>query len=416
MNSPDVLIRYTGNVLDVQVDLPASKSISNRALIIQALTHPSFPIENISTAEDTQLLQEKLKENNSSTIYTGDGGTTFRFLLAYLCTLNKAFELSGSAQFNRRPIAPLVNALRQIGADIRYIQNEGLAPVQIFPSPLKGGEVAVDASVSSQFISALMLIGPVLPHGIRIHLSNEVVSSSYIQMTAAVMNEFGVKVYWNEQWIDIPPQSYQPKTFQVEPDWSSAAFWYQWISLLPPGNKVLIKGLKKTGFQGDEHAWTIFSWLGVNSTETSNGILIFKTSDIISHDFSQPIDLKNCPDLAPAFTAALAAHRIKAKIVGLQTLVIKESNRIQALQSELQKLGVAISAGNDWLSLDGYTNHVDNTPWFDSHDDHRIAMALAPFSILYPGIRLSNPNVVKKSYPAYWEQLQQVGLIQINTI
>lgn len=417
MNIPDVLITYTGNILDAQVVLPASKSISNRVLIIQALTHPSFSIENISTAEDTLLLQKILKENNSSTIYTGDGGTTFRFLLAYLCTLNKAFELSGSAQFNRRPIAPLVDALRKIGADIRYLQNEGLAPVQIFPSPLQGGEVSVDASVSSQFISALMLIGPVLPHGIRIHLSNEVVSSSYIQMTAAVMNEFGVKVYWNERWIDIPPQSYQSKNFEVESDWSAAAFWYQWISMLPPGNKVLLKGLKKTGIQGDEYAWTIFSWLGVNSIETSNGMLIFKTSDTITHDFSSSIDLKNSPDLAPAFIAALAAHRIKAKIIGLQTLVIKESNRIQALQSELQKLGVATSAGNDWLSIDDFIdNDLKDILWLDSHDDHRIAMALAPFSILYPGIRLSNPYVVKKSYPAYWEQLQQMGLIQINTI
>ncbi len=415
MNIPVFLITHTRNVLDTQVVLPASKSISNRALIIQALTNHSFHIENISTAEDTQLLQKILHEN-SPVIYTGDGGTTFRFLLAYLCTLDKTFELSGSAQFNRRPITPLVDALRQIGADIRYLQKEGFAPVRISPSSLQGGDVWVDASVSSQFISSLMLIGPILTRGIRIHLLNEVVSSTYIEMTAAVMNEFGVKVYWNERLIEIPPQSYQSKIFQVEYDWSSAAFWYQWISMLSPGNKVLLKGLKKTGIQGDEQAWTIFSWLGVNSKETSNGILICKTSDTISHDFSDPIDLKNCPDLAPAFIAALAAHRIKAKIVGLQTLVIKESNRIQALQSELRKLGVVTSAGADWLSLDGYTNHLANTPWLDSHDDHRIVMALAPFSIIYSGIRLSNPNVVKKSYPEYWEQLQQVGLIQINRI
>lgn len=413
MNTSDILISYNGNVIDSEVVLPASKSISNRALIIQALTNNSFHIENISTAEDTQLLQKILKEH-SPTIYTGDGGTTFRFLLAYLCTLNKEFELSGSAQFNRRPIAPLVNALRQIGADIRYIQNEGFAPVQIFPSPLQGGEVAVDASVSSQFISALMLIGPVLPHGIRIHLSNEVVSASYLQMTAAVMKELGVKVYWNERWIDIPPQTYQSKVFRVESDWSSAAFWYQWVSMLPAGNKVLLKGLKKTGMQGDEQARTIFSWLGVNSSETNDGILLLKSSDTLSPDFSIPIDLKNCPDLAPAFIAALAAHRIKAKIIGLQTLVVKESNRIQALQSELRKLGVRISAGLNWLSLDGYDNNLDDIPWLDSHDDHRIAMALAPFSIVYRAVRLSNPYVVKKSYPLYWKQLQQVGLIQIN--
>ncbi|MCX7743764.1 MAG: hypothetical protein N2167_04275 [Flavobacteriales bacterium] len=416
MNTPEILLTYTGNILDAQVVLPSSKSISNRVLIIQALTNFSFHIENISTAEDTQLLQNILQQNSSS-IYTGDGGTTFRFLLAYLCTLHRTFDLSGSPQFNRRPIAPLVKALQKLGADIRYTQKDGFAPVQIFPSSLKGGDVYVDASVSSQFISALMLIGPTLPNGLRIHLSKDVVSASYIQMTAAVMNELGVDVYLNERVVEILPKPYQSKTFSVEPDWSSAAFWYQWIAMLPPGNKVFFKGLKKTGIQGDEHAWLIFSWLGVNSIDTNDGILIFKSSDELLHDFSEPIDLKNSPDLAPAFIAALAARRIKTKIIGLQTLMIKESNRIQALQSELAKLGVITSAGSNWLSLDDYVmNYKKHIPLFNSYDDHRIAMAMAPFSIMYPGIRLSNPYVVKKSYPAYWEQLQQVGLIQINTI
>lgn len=414
MNIEHVEITYTGSFLHHEVVLPSSKSISNRALIIQALTNPPLVIENISAAEDTQQLQSILKEK-PSTIFTGDGGTTFRFLLAYLCTLHQSFELIGSAQFNRRPISPLVDALRQIGADIHYTNIEGFAPVKILPAHLQGGDVYVDASVSSQFTSALMLIGPVLPKGIRIHLSQEVVSESYIHMTAAVMKELGVNIQWKERVIEIPSQTYQSHPFIIESDWSSAAFWYQWISVLPEGNKVLLKGLKKTGIQGDEKAWSLFRWLGVKSEEVEEGIKIFRSSELTTHNFSDPIDLKNCPDLAPAFISALAARSIKARITGLKTLAIKESHRIQALQVELGKLGVITSAGDDWLSLDAFHWNFDQTPIFDSHQDHRIAMAMTPFSVLFTSIQMLDPGVIKKSYPDYWKQLQHAGLIQINT-
>jgi 3-phosphoshikimate 1-carboxyvinyltransferase len=414
MNTEHIEIRYTGRNLHHEVVLPSSKSISNRALIIQALTNSPFLIENISDAEDTQLLETILKEKPTE-IYTGDGGTTFRFLLAYLCTLHRSFVLSGSAQFNRRPIKPLVDALRQLGAEIHYMNNEGFAPVKILPSYLQGGDVEIDASVSSQFISALMLIGPVLSRGIRIHLSHEVVSASYIHMTAAVMKAFGVNVQWKERVIEIPSQRYQSRPFIIEADWSSAAFWYQWIAMLPEGNKVLLKGLKKTGIQGDEQAMLLFQKLGVNSMETEQGIEIWRTSGIPFNDFYEPIDLKNCPDLAPAFISALAAHSIKARIIGLKTLAVKESHRIQTLQQELGKLGVITSAGNDWLSLDAFHWNFDQIPIFESHQDHRIAMAMAPFSVLFTSIQMLEAGVVKKSYPDYWKQLQHAGLIQINT-
>lgn len=413
MNNKHIKITYNGSLLHHEVILPSSKSISNRVLIIKELTDSAIRIENISNAEDTKLL-EKILSEKPSTIFTGDGGTTFRFLLAYLCLLHQSFELTGSSQFNRRPIAPLVDALRQLGADIQYQKIEGFAPVKILPSHLQGGDVFIDASVSSQFISALMLIGPVLPKGIRIYLSEEVVSESYIHMTAAVMKEFGVNVQWQEKVIEIPPQTYQSRCFIVESDWSSAAFWYQWISVLPEGNKVLLRGLKKTGVQGDEQAWSLFKRLGVNTEEVEEGIEIFKTSVLPCHHFYEPINLSNCPDLAPAFVSALAAHGIKAKITGLKTLTIKESNRIQALHNELAKLGVISSAGNDWLSLDDYNWNFHQTPIFDSHQDHRIAMAMAPFSVLFSTIYILNPKVIKKSYPNYWKQLQHVGLIQIN--
>lgn len=413
MNDKQIKISYTGSLLHHQVILPSSKSISNRVLIIKALTNLPLRIENISDAEDTKLLERILAEK-PSTIFTGDGGTTFRFLLAYLCVLHQSFKLTGSIQFNRRPIAPLVDALRQLGADIQYQKMEGLAPVKIFPSHLQGGDVFIDASVSSQFISALMLIGPVLPKGIRIYLSGEVVSESYILMTAAVMKEFGVNVHWQERVIEIPSQTYLSCPFIVESDWSSAAFWYQWISVLPEGNKVLLKGLKKTGMQGDEQACSLFRQLGVNSEEVEEGIEIFRTPALPCHHFSDTINLSNCPDLAPAFISALAARGIKAKITGLKTLTIKESNRIQALQNELGKLGVITSAGNDWLSLDDYHWNFHQTPTFDSHLDHRIAMAMAPFSVLFSSIHILNSEVIKKSYPDYWKQLQHVGLTQIG--
>lgn len=407
-------ITYTGASLQGEVVLPSSKSISNRVLIIQALTSSPYIIGNVSTAEDTQLLETILKEKPTH-IYTGDGGTTFRFLLAYLCLLNRSFVLNGSAQFNRRPIAPLVDALRQLGATIIYAEKEGHAPVQIVASELHGGEVMVDASVSSQFITALMLIGPALPNGIYIHLSQDVVSESYIHMTEAVMKEFGVNIHRKGRTLEIPPQDYIPKPYVVESDWSSAAFWYQWISILPVGSRLFLKGLKKTGMQGDEHTWLLFSLLGVCSEENNQGIEIYRSSEIQPIYFSEPIDLNNCPDLAPAFICSLAARSIKATICGLQTLAVKESHRIKALQLELQKLGVATSAGNDWLSLDSFHWNFDQIPCVDSHQDHRMAMALAPFSVIFQKIQLPNPEVVRKSYPEYWTHLQQLGLIQINT-
>lgn len=394
-----------------EIILPSSKSISNRVLIIRALSKRSFEIKALSDAKDTVML-DKLLNNLTSVMNSGDGGTTFRFLLAYLCTLSSSHTLTGSDAFCKRPVNTLVEALRDLGANIEYTRTEGMPPLQILPSNLRGGDVYVDASLSSQFISALMMIAPSLPGGLHIHFSKNAVSTPYLQMTSILMQYFGVSVSIDDFGIRIPEAVYQTRDYEVEADWSAAGFWYAWIACADSGSKLFLKCLKRSGLQGDELAVELFDKIGVKTNILDNGVEIVKQNRM-SDNFVHA-DFISCPDLAQPFISALCGLRLKAHCTGLQTLIHKETNRLAALQIELEKTGAEIEITSSELFIHGYANHTMPLV-FDTYHDHRMAMCLSPLVQRFSEITIRDPDVVVKSYPTYWEQLSMVCRVQMSS-
>ncbi|MCZ2443101.1 MAG: hypothetical protein LC101_04925 [Flavobacteriales bacterium] len=390
-------------ITEQEIILPSSKSISNRVLIIRALSKPGFTIQSLSEADDTAMLADLLAHPSPS-MNSGDGGTTFRFLLTYLCTLQTPHILTGSEAFCKRPVHTLVEALRTLGADIQYIDLPDRPPLRISPSNMHGGELMIDASLSSQFISALMLIAPTLKGGLKIHLTTPSVSMPYLNMTAQLMRTFGINVELTEKYIVIQEGAYQSKDFWVEPDWSAAGFWFAWIACAQPGASLFLKNLRLSGLQGDEQAIRFFLLLGVQAEVKEDGMLITKT--IIPVSSYLEVDFLSCPDLAQPFIAALCCLKIKAHCTGLQTLIHKETNRLLALQSELSKTGAMIEITNSTLQIKDYTNPLDSLV-FDTYHDHRMAMCMALFVQRFEHIVISQPDVVKKSYPSFWYQLSK---------
>lgn len=396
------------SVVKTTIQLPASKSISNRALIINALARGTTPPCNLSDCDDTLVMIKALAENNE-TIDIMAAGTAMRFLTAYLSTVQGTHILTGTERMQQRPIQILVNALRELGAQIEYAGKEGFPPLRIHGTELKGNELTLKGNVSSQYISALLMIGPVLKNGLRLHLTGEIISLPYINLTLQLMKEFGAKAAWTSgNSIEVAPQPYTPVSFMVESDWSAASYWYQ-IAALSEQAEIELMGLFRNSYQGDSRGAEVFSRLGITTEFTHEGVLLKKSNRLVEQLNEDFVDI---PDLAQTFAVTCCLLGIPFRFTGLQSLKIKETDRIFALKTELRKLGYLLQDAQDSILIwDGERCQPEAQPVIQTYEDHRMAMAFAPAALRFPEIRIAEPQVVSKSYPAYWEHLQQAGFL-----
>ena len=387
------------------ISLPGSKSISNRALILNALSLSNYEIENLSVCEDTRVISEAFASNTNVFDVRG-AGTAMRFLTAFLAGVDGEWIVQGSARMHERPILPLVDTLISLGADIEYIDKKGYPPLKIKGRKLKGGEVYLTASVSSQFISALIMIAPTMELGLKLNLEHEVMSKPYIHLTQKMMEEYGIRIKWTDNIITVKPQPYTSVPYYVEPDWSAASYWYSFVALMPEA-EVKLKGLKKNSMQGDANIVNLFSDLGVETVFEEDGIILRKKEVKTKKFFHNFI---NEPDLAQTFTVTCCLMNIHFFFTGLQTLKIKETDRIVALISELKKLGYVLrETENGILEWDGERCLTDETIIIETYEDHRMAMSFAPASLKFENMYINHPGVVTKSYPSFWDDLQQGG-------
>lgn len=401
---------FAPSCIQASIQLPASKSISNRALIINALSKGTFPLNNLSDCDDTQVMIKALSEEQK-TIDIMAAGTAMRFLTAFLSVNPGERIITGTARMQQRPIQILVNALRELGADITYVKNNGFPPLCIKGAELKGKEITLKGDVSSQYISALLMIGPVLRNGLSIRLSGEIISRPYIDLTIQLMKDFGAKAVWTSpDTITVSPIPYCSTPFTVENDWSAASYWYQ-IAALSGKTEIELPGLFQNSFQGDSRGAKLFSQLGVFTDFNSKGVVLKNKGTLPKYFEENLIDI---PDLAQTFVVTCALLNIPFRFTGLQSLKIKETDRIEALKRELKKLGYILKEEKGCtLMWDGLRSVAEKTPIIRTYEDHRMAMAFAPASFYFPGIRIAEPGVVSKSYPRYWKDLATAGF-QIN--
>ena len=388
---------------NIEIDLPASKSIHNRVMILNTLYSLNLEISNPSNSGDSVLLQKLLKSKND-VLDCENAGTVFRFLTAYFSVRNETVTLTGSRRMQIRPIKELVNSLIDLGAGIEYLDKKGFPPIKIFGGLTKGGSVKINGGTSSQFISALTMIGPKLGNGLEIIIEGKISSKPYIEMTVKLMQNLGFDVQFSNNIIVTEPWSKKTEStsMEIESDWSAVAFWFQIIALSKNG-KALFKRLKTQSVQGDS---VLASWaqrLGLNIAELNDGLLLEKAPlPIIENSYW---DFTNYPDLAPSIIVLLSIEKKKATFVGLESLKIKESNRTYALQTELKKCGVDLIEDNGKWSLNASNFELHENTLFDNYDDHRIAMAFACLAFIKP-IKMENLDATNKSYPDFWEHLK----------
>ncbi|MEF9923712.1 MAG: 3-phosphoshikimate 1-carboxyvinyltransferase [Muribaculaceae bacterium] len=394
--------------INYEVSLPASKSISNRALIINALSNCKCNIKNIAKCDDTDAMINALASSDSY-INIGAAGTAMRFLTAYFAIkCNSSVTIDGSERMRMRPIKILVDALRLCGANITYLKNEGFPPILVKGTNLKTAKLELPGNVSSQYISALLMIAPIIEGGLTITLSGDIISLPYIKMTLSIMQEFGVNATMSQNVITIPQGNYASSSFTVESDWSAASYWYQLVALHPFA-KITLKGLHLNSVQGDSNIRTLFTLFGVKTDITTDG-MVLSSMNRTEHIKYIGIDLRDKPDIAQTIVVTACMLNIPFDISGLSTLKIKETDRIEALRSQLLKLGYCITArNNDTLSWDDTRTEPDINPSIATFDDHRMAMAFAPAAIIHKDIIIENIEVVSKSYPNYWEHLNGAG-------
>jgi len=406
-------VRKPRQPLNAEITLPASKSISNRLLVMHALSGQHGNIFNLSESDDTVAMLKALGSTDgsgstSAMIDIGHAGTTMRFLTAYYSCIPGEVNLTGSDRMKERPIGPLVNALRQLGADIRYTGKDGFPPLQIRGRQLLGGELEIDGSISSQFISALLMVAPALENGLILRLKGEMVSSAYIGMTLELMKQHGVSYRWEGSTISVFPGHYAEGSYRVESDWSAASYWF---AMMLPGmhSRVALKVLEKESLQGDSCLTDIFSRLGVTTDFTIEGIILSKLVNIVPARFDY--DFTNAPDLVQTMAVALCLATVPFRFTGTRTLRIKETDRISALQHELKKLGYILESDPDgtFLSWNKETCAPEAHPVIETYHDHRMAMAFAPAALTLGEITIDNPKVVTKSYPRFWEDLGKAG-------
>ena len=390
-----------------QLAVTGSKSESNRLLLLNQLFENVLKLENVSNSEDSQLMQRALA-NQSDLIDIHHAGTAMRFLTAYYSIQNdRNITLTGSERMKQRPIKVLVDALNKLGAEISYQENEGFPPLQIKGKKITQDSITIPSNISSQYISALCLIGTKLENGLTINLDGKIISVPYIQMTIQLLNRAGIKANFEGNTISIPfTASVQPQTIQVESDWSSASYYYSLIAL-SKNSEIKISTYFEDSLQGDSALQTIYTDnFGVIST-FENGILTLKNNPEFQFKKSIELNLINTPDIAQTIAATCVGLKAKCHLTGLETLKIKETDRLVALKNELEKFGAIITITDDSLTIEGYQDFTE-TPTLETYNDHRMAMCMAPLAQLFT-IRIKDEMVVEKSYPTFWEDWKQLG-------
>ncbi|WP_145860914.1 3-phosphoshikimate 1-carboxyvinyltransferase [Pedobacter suwonensis] len=422
--SKNALVSFKGTKnINAEIQLTGSKSECNRALIISALSKNLVKVDNLSNAADTVTLNDILnklgvegsdlrvdanrKTANSELVDVGPAGTAMRFLSAYLSAKNGNFLLTGTERMKQRPIGILAEALKTIGADISYAEAEGFPPLNINgPLDQKTNQVRIKGDISSQYISALLMIAPVLPQGLTLEIEGELTSRPYVDMTLDMLAEVGIEHRWNGNSITIENQAFKPGTLVVEPDWSAASYWYS-IAALADEAEINLPALKERSLQGDSQIKNIMKIFGIATSKTEKGISISNLG--LSLDTNQVLDLKTCPDLAQTIIVIAAALGKNMAFTGLETLKIKETDRIAALQNELAKIGVTLAENNLIYTLNTDNLHFPDKITIATYEDHRMAMAFAPLALLINEVEIEDMQVVEKSYPYYWEDLKKAG-------
>ncbi len=393
-----------------RVVLPSSKSISNRVLVLNALSgRRDLLPDNVSDCDDTKVMIDWLS-TNPEVIDIKAAGTAMRFSTALLAVSEGCKVITGTERMRNRPIALLVDALRKLGASVEYVEKEGFPPLKVTGNTkMQGGELTLQGSVSSQYISALLMIAPMLQNGLSLRLTGEIISRPYIDQTISLMKDFGADVEWvNYSTIYVAPKAYKSRSFFVESDWSAASYWYEIMALCDEG-EIVLPNLLQNSYQGDSKVAEIFEHLGVGTEYLAGmeGVRLFKTGKVCERlDY----DFVNQPDLAQTFVVCCCMMDIPFRFTGLQSLKIKETDRITALRTELAKLGYAVGEENDSvLYWNGERCTPSDSPAIDTYEDHRMAMAFAPCALKRGEILINEPQVVSKSYPRYWENLKDLG-------
>ena len=402
----DLTLRHQSGNLHGRIQITGSKSESNRMLLLQAL-YPQITLDNLSNSDDTVAMKSGL-ESDKNMVDIGHAGTSMRFLSAYYSTLeNQEKILTGSSRMQERPIGVLVDALRQLGADISYLKNEGYPPLLIKGKRLTASEVLLSANISSQYITALMLIAPSLPDGLRIYLEGKITSIPYIEMTLSLLHKIGVDAIFSGQHIQVfPKKDITQITHAVESDWSSASYYFSMVALAKEAD-VSLSTYKKDSLQGDRVLMDVYQQFGVKSSIENNTLALKKQTMGSTH---VQLDLSDAPDIAQTIAVTCYGLGLSCSLTGLHTLKIKETDRLVAMQNELSKLGATIEITDKSLHLHKRTNPIRPNVLIETYHDHRMAMAFAPLGLLVP-IRIQDADVVTKSYPGFWKDLEQNGFL-----
>jgi len=403
-NKHHIEIKRLPKVGTCEISVPASKSESNRALIIRAIVGKG-EIPNLSTARDTQTM-ERLLHSEEHTLDVIDAGTTMRFLTAYLAIKGKDRIITGIPRMCERPINILVDALRQLGAEIEYVGKQGYPPLHIKGFQSTGlSELIMKGDVSSQYISAILMISPKLENGLTLELTGKIGSRPYIDMTLGIMEHFGVSGITDGNIIHVPAKKYNESVFKVDPDWSGASYWYA-VTALADEARILLKGFDLPSYQGDSRIKDIMIKLGVKSEFNDEGLLLTKTKNLDHVE----IDFADVPDLAQTVSVVCASKGISAHMTGLESLRIKETDRIAALQNELLKIGGQLieKDQHEWKLIPGQEKMMPDSLFINTYDDHRMAMAFAPLATK-TDINIENASVVQKSYPSFWKDMSKAG-------
>lgn len=421
---PNIVISKPSRVSKGTIQLTGSKSECNRALVIEALSKGRVKVQNVSDAADAVLMHgvlsqksgvESLKSSDLEPntqdlrlVNIGPAGTAMRFLTAYFTLQDEEVILTGSERMKQRPIGVLVDALRALGAEITYVENEGFPPLKIAGNiQQKTGRIGIKGDISSQYITALLLIAPSLPQGLELEIEGDLTSRPYVEMTLAMLKQAGIQHSWDDNVISIAPQEFKETSIWVEPDWSAASYWYS-IAALSDEAELFLPGLTSYSLQGDSVITELMANFGITSQFKDGGVhLVKEPKPIVRKIF----DLKACPDLAQTVIVVCAALGHDATFTGLETLKIKETDRIAALQNELAKIGVKLIEKGQIYKLDCSEKQIPEKVFFNTYEDHRMAMAFAPLAIFIPEVEFEDAHVVEKSYPAFWSDLEKVGFV-----
>ncbi|MVN89878.1 3-phosphoshikimate 1-carboxyvinyltransferase [Mucilaginibacter aquatilis] len=416
--STNLTVSRNNKIVKTTIQLTGSKSECNRALVIEALSKGKVQVTNVSDAADAMLLagilrgetqdSETLASYNSQpvTVNIGPAGTAMRFLTAYFALQNGEVLLTGTERMKQRPIGILVNALRELGANIDYAENEGYPPLHI-----KGGfeqktnQITIKGDISSQYITALLLIANSLPQGLELHIDGELTSRPYVEMTLSMLKQAGIQHQWNDNVISIANQDFVETSIWVEPDWSAASYWYS-VAALADEAELFLPGLTSYSLQGDSVITELMANFGITSQFKDGGVHLKKEPKPVQRKI---FDLKSCPDLAQTLVVICAALGHEATFTGLETLKIKETDRIAALQNELAKMGVKLIEKGQVYKLDCSEKFIPEKITIATYEDHRMAMAFAPLALIIPQVEIEEAMVVEKSYPAFWDDFKKAG-------